>query len=255
MQWNDNKLAIVTIIGAVAVAAFSVIWIGKRITHNNNQSESGLLVRNNTISMETHSKGEPCCEDFTRIANEVMQLRTEVKRLDKSLTRLMARMAEKQNQSNDDAVSTGWPTREKDHPVASIDAWEIERLEREETEKLAIKMQQQVEQLDAIIQQETIDTAWAGEAITYITSAIEGSEFRGSSLIDVNCRSTACRATFLHESRPAVEEFQLIFSEVLGELFPEALYTHFDLDGEKSETVVHFARKGYSLPKNLYLGQ
>jgi hypothetical protein len=253
MRWISRRWAIAIGLGAVAMALAITLDRGKR--------EDGLTLAGAALSQrKSAAPGEsgineaPWREDLDRLTREVAVLRAELKRLAAVVEGTLV-----DRTASVDEGEVGAPLSHEEGLAPdpeTIDAWDIEELERETREKqraaaeeMEVRKEEHVERLDAIIQQQAVDTEWAGEAETRIRGALEFSELKTSRLMGVDCRTTACRMTVHHKDQAAAEAFQMIFIQQVGDLLPNALMTHFDLDGGESETVVHLARDGYRLPR------
>lgn len=121
----------------------------------------------------------------------------------------------------------------------------------EEAERRAARVAQSAAELvvflRAEVDAEPRDTRWSREAVEAIRGTLATPDFAGSSVDDVDCRSTLCRLEVSHQDDTARETFAGTFPMKRPELENGTLLKTESPDG-KVRTIAFFARQGHSLP-------
>jgi hypothetical protein len=102
--------------------------------------------------------------------------------------------------------------------------------------------------IQATLRSEGTDIRWADQAERSILSVSENSELTGSTVGQLECRTTICRVDISHESDLAADHFSGPFLTRLPNL-PRAMARRYPSEaGGRVKTVVFLAREGYRLP-------
>jgi len=104
------------------------------------------------------------------------------------------------------------------------------------------------ENLESHIQYETQDPSWASEAEDGIYTAMETEVFQGAEIVNVDCRSTLCRAEIYHISSDDLDIFNLEFRYKVSSTFSKRSPQHAELDDGRYKTTVYLAKNGNDLP-------
>jgi hypothetical protein len=244
----------ISLISLVLIVTLYVVWIREGIEQESIPERLDPSMSKATARTEAGSNTALWQDEFAAVKHEISVLRAE-------LTRLAAIVKTLREQNPTTLDEAGVDTLQESVADAEIEAvtmdeWDIERMEWEIAEReraaadeMEIRKEEQVARLDRAIKQETVDSQWASKAAAHIRHALQDLEVQGSKLMDVDCRTTACRVTVVHNDPVAAEEFQMRFIPAVSDLLPKAFMTQFAAEGQGSETIVYLAREGFQIPR------
>ncbi|MGQ0657952.1 MAG: hypothetical protein ACT4NU_07655 [Chromatiales bacterium] len=140
--------------------------------------------------------------------------------------------------------------REPDDEYENLDPeWAAEQeLEREQT-----IVEARMQDLDAQLESEQPDVAWASHAGTTLWQALAGQDLAGTTVAGLDCRATLCRLDLNHEDEASRDRFLQITLDrrirpaITDMLDAMTLHPVQNSDGSIA-TVIFWARAGHRLP-------
>jgi hypothetical protein len=108
-------------------------------------------------------------------------------------------------------------------------------------------LEAQVQFIEETILAEEIDTEWSSWAELALIDACQSENMTGFDVVDVECRTTACRVEISLDGSVSPEEGLHNLSFV--EPWDGASFTKIDVGVEPFQAVVYLAREGHSLPQ------
>ncbi|VAW99402.1 hypothetical protein MNBD_GAMMA23-1935 [hydrothermal vent metagenome] len=102
--------------------------------------------------------------------------------------------------------------------------------------------------LDNYIGSEEQDPNWSVRAENIIYNALEDTELSGSQFVNVDCRTSLCRAEVYHNSLQDMETFKLEIIHKVGSQLPKASMQHSQLDDGRQKTILYLVKDGHDFP-------
>ncbi|HEY8945180.1 MAG TPA: hypothetical protein VIM73_13005 [Polyangiaceae bacterium] len=124
---------------------------------------------------------------------------------------------------------------------------ELEALIRTRQEEANRQQQARRQRLDEALQTEARDARWSNEATETVEGWLAEPVLAGSSLNELECRSTLCRARFTLAEGKRLEDFLMSTLGKMGSFESTSLHM-LERDG-KQELVAYLGREGQPLPK------
>ena len=100
---------------------------------------------------------------------------------------------------------------------------------------------------EAALQQESADGIWSIQAAEALREALANEALSGTTVQDIDCRSTLCRLQVMHDNREQQALFEHDFRFKVGQLLPRMMmHSEEQTDGTISVTI-YLAREGHEL--------
>ena len=163
---------------------------------------------------------------------DINTLRQELARLDRRMSSFEAQV---QQQVNKPAEA------EQEDLALTVDFSEEDRIEQEKEE---ITFKENIDQLEVSFLNEKQDKLWTEATTDALYQSLESSELIGTSLIDLECRSTLCRIEVDHKNFNDQENFDLNFGVNMPSVFSKFTVsrTEDENGGGSSSTVLYAFR-------------
>jgi hypothetical protein len=231
----------------VAVASLVVVlsgWYGfSAVFHDQNlQAPRGTqsLVGAQVSEASSTDRGE---EEGPDLRSQVALLRSDLAKVQRQLRQL----AQSASQAQRSAKPSG-----AEEPADAVVLSEQE-LREQEADMIEAENQRSLARMaagEAALQQESADGVWSIQAAEALREALANEALSGTTVQDINCRSTLCRLQVVHDNREQQALFEHDFSFKVGQLLPRMM-THSEeqTDGTISATI-YLAREGNELPRS-----
>ena len=127
---------------------------------------------------------------------------------------------------------------------------ELQSVEQEQNivEKEHNRSLARMEASETTLQQEPVDNNWSMHTAETIQESLESTEFTGTAVQDVECRSTLCRLEIIHNDLENQEIFHRHFSLKVGQILPKMVVHSEQQDNGEISSMIYMARSGHGLP-------
>lgn len=169
------------------------------------------------------------------LRSEVVLLRTEMAALRRQMDEEQSARARTESAAADVGLE-----------AFPADPAEEETLLIEEEERSA---QTRLETIEGILATEPEDAEWSLSAAELIREVLASKDFEGTSVYDVQCRSSLCRIEVEHDDPRKLADFQMHFPMRVASLLPRTAMHRVEGDNGSSRTIVYLAREGHRFPQ------
>jgi hypothetical protein len=174
----------------------------------------------------------------------------DIDSLRRAFARLDSRMSSFENQlkqlANDNSLKSAQALSVSDgeQSESAINLNEDELVLQDQQE--AIAAEQRIEQIETSFQGEAQDASWAQSTSDKIYQFLESEMLTGTSIIDLECRSTVCRIEVSHRSFDDQENFDLNFGVDMPHAFSKFTLSRTEHDDGTTSTVMYAFREEQS---------
>lgn len=180
---------------------------------------------------------------------EAVDLRSEVAllRSDLEMQRQLRQLAQSASQTQLSAKPSG-----AEEPADAVVLSEQE-LREQEADAIEAENQRSLARMaagEAALQQESADGVWSIQAAEALREVLASEALSGTTVQDIDCRSTLCRLQVVHDNREQQALFEHDFRFKVGQLLPRMMmHSEEQTDGTISATI-YLAREGHELPRS-----
>lgn len=214
------------LLGLVAIA-MTGWWQTQSLTQRSNAMHDAFAQPADRL-LQTTEPSTSSNTDELDAADRIATLSTEVARLRAEVAQLRTA-----NAAGLDVHSTHKP---KEADIGS----DTEDLSAERAQTSA-----RFARIDDRLRGEMTDTRWAPSATAEIERAVL--QTGGSTLQEIQCGSTLCRAVIDHGPNVNIAEFELSFLERVGPTLPRSAMKHNGAGSRVTQSIVYLARDGHRL--------
>lgn len=181
---------------------------------------------------------DPAVEDLAGLKQDMALMKAELASVRGSLKQVAAQVQPPPSHGNAEATAPNYEPQ-------AVDSAAEEAAAMEETTRLQEK---RIESIGTALRTEPLDAAWATQAMDAIRQAMSSATMSGTSIHDVECRSSLCRVEVAHENPAARARFIRRFAMLVGPMLPTMTAQPIEAGDGAFASLIYLAREGHDLP-------